>query len=405
MENDPSAVSARPPRVAHLNFIDEPGVTRKLRDEAAAARGLGLPIDYYLIDSGFEDGDDGLIKYRHRAPDSGVKLFRFLKMLTEREDLVSDYIDPGSYDMFIVRFGKMFVGQGITYRRHGDRIATEHHSDEMAELRYKKSFERRVLAWFSERRSRAALRRVAGIVAVTREIQELELRKSGPKPSLVMPNGINVPQGDPPRRAYSPGEPLRLAFVAANFQPWQGLDRLLAAARSYEGEAPIELHIVGRLEPDQASDIASFPRKDNVRIEAHGLLPASDMPKLYASCHLGVASLASSRKRMFEVCSLKNREYLAWGLPLVYVYPDSDIPSDWPYGIRLPDLPGTIALEDVARFAERLYAGGDPSPAIRAFAREHMDWKAKISMLYSFISSLWEARGPSPSATRGAGDR
>ena len=107
MEIDSEVRPAPRPRVAHLNFIDEPGVTRKLREEASAARDLGLPIDFYLVSSDFEDGDDGLLKYRKRPPSAKGKLLRFLRMLTEREDLVSDYVDPDSYDLFVIRFGKI----------------------------------------------------------------------------------------------------------------------------------------------------------------------------------------------------------------------------------------------------------------------------------------------------------
>ena len=54
------------PRVAHLNFIDDPGVNRKLREEAQAAQTLGLPIDFYLISHGLDNHDEGQFRSRNR---------------------------------------------------------------------------------------------------------------------------------------------------------------------------------------------------------------------------------------------------------------------------------------------------------------------------------------------------
>ncbi len=388
------------PRVAHLTFLDEVGVTRKLREEAAAARALGLPIDFYMIAPGLEDSDDGVIRCRRQAGGGRAGRSRFLADLVRREDLVSPYIDPAAYERIVIRFSKVFLSQGVTYSRHGARIVTEHHTDEMAELLQRRSLGRRVLAAVSLRRSRAALRRVAGLVAVTGEILGKELAKSGRKPGYVFPNGIGNVNPSGVRRSLSPGEPLRLAFAAADFQPWQGLDRLLAGLAAYCGTRPIELDVAGRLDPGQEASIASLPPGGRVAVRALGLIPVDEARALIDRAHLGIAGLALFRNGLREACPLKVREYAAQGLPFAYAFDDPDLPADWPYALKLPADESAIDVDAIVAFAEGLYSGGDPSPAIRAWAREKLEWKAKLPGLYAFLESV--AAGKAPIAAVGA---
>jgi hypothetical protein len=376
-------------RVAHLNFIDSSGVTRKLREEAQAARELGLPMDFYLISEDFADADEGNLRFRRRAPSPFAGKLEFVySILFERVDLVAPYLDPDAYDLIVLRFGKLFLGHMPTYLRYGGKIVTEHHTDEIAELLLKRSLGRRILAAVSLRRSRAALKLVAGIVAVTGEILEMELAKSGPKPGYVFTNGIGPIDGARVPRTRSPREPLRLVFAASEFQAWQGLDCLLGGLAAYRGHTPVELHLAGRLGRGQEEAIDALPAGRGVAVLRHGLVPVAEVRRISEGAHLGIAGLALSRNGLREACPLKVREYAAQGLPFVYSFVDPDFPADWPYALRLPGEPEPIDVEAIVAFADGIYARGDPSEAIRSWAKERLEWRAKLGGLYEFLSAL-----------------
>ncbi|MCX7025029.1 MAG: hypothetical protein NT080_10465 [Spirochaetes bacterium] len=376
----------KPFRIAHLNFIDEPGVTRKLREQASAARELGLPMDFYLISSDFKDHDEGNLKFRKRAQSTMPGRLRFLhSMLFGHEDLIGSYLDPAAYDAFVIRFGKLFLGQGITYRRWGSRIVTEHHTDEIAELLLKPTLGRRFLAAVSLQRSRKALGMVAGISAVTGEILGNEIAKSGGRPGIVVPNGVSVPAEPPPPRSLGPVEPIRIVFAAAAFQSWQGLDRLLAGLRRYSGIRPLVVNLAGKLDEDQHAGLQRFAGHARIRFEEHGILDPTAARQLYVRCHVGIAGLALLRNGLAEACPLKVRDYAAYGLPFAYAFVDPDIPADWPYALRLPADESPVDVDAIVRFAEGAYAAGDPGATMHAFALAHLDWKPKVQALYDFV--------------------
>ncbi len=384
------------PRIAHLNYADEPGVIRKIREEARAAVDLSLPIDFYVIDYGMHNADEGNLHFRGRKePFIKGKLGFLTDALFGHVDLIAELPELAGYDFYVLRFGNLFLRQLPTYRRHGSRMVTEHHSDELAELLLRPTLGRRFMAAVSSIKSRKGLALVAGIVGVTSEVLAIELAKSGPKPSLVLPNGVSLPPEPPPPRAYRRGEQLRIVFSAADFQAWQGLDRLVAALAAYRGETVLQINLAGRLSDTQAASLAQLKGLPRIDIVVHGLIKPEAVRSLYERCHLGVAALAISRIGMLEACPLKMRDYAAWGLPAIYSFSDPDIPADWPYMMRLASEPAPVDLAAVVAFVEGLYANGDPGPVIRAFAAERLDWKAKMRSLYDFVAGLYaRAEGP-----------
>lgn len=385
------------PHVAHLSFITDPGVDRKLREQAEAARALGLPIDFYAISHQHQDHDEGALRFRRRrSPPPGGKMRALSSIIAAREDLIAPYVDPLEYDLFVIRFAKLFLAQGITYERYGSRIVTEHHSNEMAEYLLEPTLRRRFLAAVSLRRSRIGLAKVAGIIGVTRELVEMEALKAGraEMPRFVFPNGVTVADGTVPARVYHRSEPLRIVFAAARYQPWQGLERLIAGLKTYTGAVPVHVRLAGHLSEDQVDAVRLLGECPNRKIEAVGLLDRDGLNAQYAWSHLGIAALSIYKNRMSEACPLKVREYAAQGLPFAYAFDDPDLPKDWPYALKLPADDSPVDFEDLVRFAEKLYGQGDPGPALHSYAGEHLDWKPKLARLYDFFCSLPPAPGP-----------
>jgi glycosyltransferase involved in cell wall biosynthesis len=161
------------------------------------------------------------------------------------------------------------------------------------------------------------------------------------KPIAVVTNGVELSAIEPvPHRV---GERPRLVFVGSDDQPWQGTDKLIDLAR----RAPeFDVDVVG-IDPRRVP--GDLP--ENVTI--HGWLDRARYAELLAAADVGVGPLALHRKRLDEAASLKVREYLAYGLPVVLAGEDGDFVGDDPWFLlRLPNVEDNIApsLERIRGF-------------------------------------------------------
>lgn len=115
---------------------------------------------------------------------------------------------------------------------------------------------------------------------------------------------------------------------------WHGIDRFILALNNYSG-ADVHFHIVG----DNNEIIQSLRQmvKDGdieSKVTFHGHKYGDDLKKIYQIAHIGVGSLGRHRSGIYYLNSLKNREYIAKGLPIIYSEID-DILEDKPFVYKI----------------------------------------------------------------------
>lgn len=159
---------------------------------------------------------------------------------------------------------------------------------------------------------------VDGFVGVSREITELY--KTYGKPVVCIGNGFETTRITP--RPVPHNLRPQLIFVGSPGQAWHGVDKLLGIADYF---ADMDFHIVG-------IDLPSPPANFFV----HGFLGGEELAKLYATIDCGFGSLALHRKKMEEASPLKSREYLAYGIPVIGAYLDTDVDGA-EFFLRLPN--------------------------------------------------------------------
>ena len=93
------------------------------------------------------------------------------------------------------------------------------------------------------------------------------------------------------------------------------MDKLVELARNFPD---LKIDIVGY---DQLPEYQPLPSN----LTLHGYLGSEDYRKVMANCDLAISTLALYRKGMEEACPLKTRECLAYGLPMVLPYVDTDL--------------------------------------------------------------------------------
>lgn len=216
------------------------------------------------------------------------------------------------------------------------------------------------------------LRRAAGLAFVTAELRAAPAFARYRRPSVVVPNGIDL-AAVPHRPAPANARP-RLLFIGQPNCPWHGLDKLAALARAEPGWA---FDVVG---PGSA-EVPGAP--DNMAF--HGLLSAGRYAELLGAADVGVGTLALHRKGMDEASPLKVREYLASGLPVINGYLDSDFPRGADFVLTLPNTEDNVAagrarISDFVRsWKGRRVAAGDVA---------HLDHRTKERARLAFFRSL-----------------
>lgn len=206
-----------------------------------------------------------------------------------------------------------------------------HHSKESFELKLvAPGWRGRAAATLESITGRVAARNALALLGVTGEIAEYECYAHGvKKPVFVYPNGI-VPADirllEDERRD---GE-INAAFMCGHFSSWHGLDKLVDAVikgQSDASETPVIFHLIGILSPEQLQDIAKI-NNPQAMFKCHGLLAEEHYRKILNRCDIGIASLALERKGLKEASSLKVREMLAMGLPIVSGHRDVVMSDD-----------------------------------------------------------------------------
>jgi hypothetical protein len=157
------------------------------------------------------------------------------------------------------------------------------------------------------------LRRVRGLVTVSQELAATPAFSSYKKPTCVIANGINLNEFTelPPSFNQIP----RLVFIGNPGYPWHGVDKLVELARLVP---EIELDIIGYRELPEFEPLPA-------NIKLHGYLDLQDYQSVLLGADVAVSSLALHRIQLEEASPLKSRECLAFGLPLVIAYIDTDL--------------------------------------------------------------------------------
>ncbi len=177
------------------------------------------------------------------------------------------------------------------------------------------------------------LRGVAGLTCASQELADAPEFAAYRKPVCVIANGIEL---DPDKNVRAPNNKIpRLVFIGTPGFPWHGVDKLVELARTYPD---VIIDLIGY---DELEDGAAPP----ANLVLHGYLFSSDYEKILADVDVGIGTLALHRKGMEEASPLKTRECLAFGMPMIIPYLDSDLYDiDNPCILRIPNSEDNIRL-------------------------------------------------------------
>ena len=189
------------------------------------------------------------------------------------------------------------------------------------------------------------LRRVRGLVTVSRELAASPAFAPYRKPTQVIANGWDL-ESFPPLPAPS-NQPPRLVFIGNPGYPWHGVDKLVDLARR---TPDIKMDIIGYRE---LPGLGPLP----ANITLHGYLALDDYKNVLSCADAALSSLALHRVQLEEASPLKSRECLAFGLPLVIAYIDTDLDDlSCDFLLKIPNKEDNIQThaERIRDFAYRM---------------------------------------------------
>ena len=214
--------------------------------------------------------------------------------------------------------------------------------------------------WLNRLGREIILSKAAGFVSVSHEIAAHPTMSKFHKPVTVIANGILVEDSQilPAPQNKTP----HLVFIGTAGMPWHGEDKLVWLARQYP---EIHIDIIG----SSREDLANMEIPENVT--CHGFLNEEDFLKIYATSDVAVGTLALHRNQMEETSTLKTREYLRAGLPVILGHQDTDlIGKEFEFVCQIPN-----REDNVITHAEQ----------IREFVYSMMGKRTDISLILPLI--------------------
>lgn len=335
------------PRVLHLAATLETsaGIVYQMESEKKAAQALGLSWEcrLFVLRTHANDEKSTVVKV-WQGPTKHL-LNRALGWFYLRLRLFFYILKiHKQFDLILLRYTPHDPIQTLLFLVLGRKTMSVHHTKEIEELSGPK-FASRFRSGFEKILGKVTLSLHSGLIAVTEEILDYETSRATfpPRFGYVYANGILLRE---PEVNDERDDIPTFLFVASEFQKWHGLDRLIEAARTFEGTFTV--HIVGRL-PDSIA--ASLAR--DTRFVVHGMLRPAEIRYLACKAWAGLSSFALDRNQMTQASTLKVREYLQWGLPVIADYEDV-FPKDFRYYCRsAADFRSLIVAAESFRFVSR----------------------------------------------------
>lgn len=194
------------------------------------------------------------------------------------------------------------------------------------------------------------------------------------KPIEVIANGIDTTKYQEEKVKKNP-TPI-LVFIGTPDQPWHGLEKVLKLAEHFP---TYQFYIIGTT-GDHTNNVRYF-----------GYLSNEEATKIISQCDVGIGTLSLYKKGLTEASPLKTRQYLACGLPIIYAYNDTDIPSHTNFGLQLTNEDNNLNYQKIDNFIENVFNNFKIKQEAKTFAEEVLNYKKKERVRLDFFKKVLSA--------------
>lgn len=219
------------------------------------------------------------------------------------------------------------------------------------------------------------IQRASGLICMSDEIARDASNARFQKPTLVLGDSIDL-ENITPLSAPKNDQP-HLVFIGSPDSPWQGVDKLASFASRFRD---ISIHLIGYDRVDGHSSLSP-------NLHLHGYLDKTQYTKILAGMDCAIGSLALHRIQLNESSPLKTRECLAYGLPMVLPYKDTDLDDlDCDFLLKIPNKEDNIHThgETIREFAYRMRG----VRADRGVLKDRIDSTRKEELRLKFFEEI-----------------
>ncbi|MBO4904694.1 MAG: glycosyltransferase family 4 protein [Lachnospiraceae bacterium] len=208
-------------------------------------------------------------------------------------------------------------------------------------------------------------------------------------PTIKTMNGTDVKKVSP----KSDGHRDSINIIAvAHMQAYDGYERLIDSLDTYVnngGMRAVKIYLVGDGPEEERyrSMVKTKGLEDKVFL--CGRKTGEELNRLYELADIGVDVLGCYKKGMEISPSLKSKEYLAHGLPMIGACEiDVFLKYDFPYYLKFPNDPSPIDMNDIITFYDRVYKDGTREQvmdSIYEYALDHVDISQTMKPVLDYI--------------------
>jgi hypothetical protein len=348
-------------KIAYLAFTDfnkESGVSKKIHSQIKEWISKGHTTKLFLVSDNnnvapiFEDIDIEIISYGnllHR-----LLLLNFKQVLKWKPDHV--YLRFCFFYPSLKKLLRLFP------------TTVEINTDDLSEFKISLSKVNYIYHKFTRN---ILLQNVKKMVFVTNEIGTLFDKYK--KEKIVIGNGIELENYY--QLPVTNNKTPNLIFIGSPGLPWHGVDKIIKLANHFKDW---KFHIVGYTSKDINLNIPS-------NVTCYGYLNKNDYENLMLISDIAIGSLALHRNDMDEACTLKVREYLAYGIPTIIGYQDTDFMEGHPYILQISNKEDSIEThkEQILKFVDEWADKRVPAEKIK-----HLDYGLKEEIRLSFMEKI-----------------
>ncbi len=385
-------------KIAHItlqyNIDNSTGIISNNTAKLTALHKLGYNnFDFYILNDMFEGIKDNVkfIKLKH----SNI-VSQYYNKIFNKCKFIEKYIPLHQYSKIIVRYP--LSDNSLLRLVNHNNVIFEFHSTVDGDLKhyfenleYNKSIMKingSFRKFLDNKYSEEIYNMAKGFITVTDEMSIIESKKvNNIHKFKTISNGIDTDKYKLTSFKKFDGKTLNLIMIVSNDLYWFGIDRLISSINSYIGNININLYLVGPL-----ANRKYLLENNNHQVIYTGYLTPAELNELYPKMNIAVGTLGLARKNQFEQSTLKVREYISRGIPLINAYYDVDvynIPELKDYYLDFPNDESLIDFDKVVNFISNL--NGEPtdiSQYMHQIAVEKLDWKIKMIDYVNFVNSI-----------------
>lgn len=367
--------------IAHLNYFPygiDKGIYNKLKIKSELASKHGIRIKFYVL-SNYEERVNDNFKIISIANVNIVlkKYFRYI--------VIEKNFDFSEYDKIILRYPKCNdFSSKYFIKKYGHKIYSEHHTLEINEFAsYGTGLINQIKILLEKRNVKFYVNNVKCIIGVTKEIIKSKTKYlKKPKPVFLFSNG-----GSFRKSFHSSINPISInfLFICSEFTPWAGLERLLLSFKNFNLKKRVEIKLIGKLSQDQLKLVDEVDKNPFITIITTGVI-SNHLEEHYKETDVCFGSLAAHKKKMKEGCSLKVREALSYGKPIVYAYEETDFTGNENWNLKFESNDTELDVEKILRFAEKVRNDKNIKNEIEDYFQKNISWLPKLRNLETFCN-------------------